>query len=176
MQRYKVVDCHFAHLWYWPTFLVFSALSKKRLYRGGANCTGLLLRLMLNLVETLSSNKITDHNKSQRLKNLNSNLKYGVFPTITIVFSCYIYFVFCQSCCVFPAESRSLQRKSHLCISFLGIAPPQSQFPNFHIHVSLIDLYIPRISPHTLLVGGKDIQLYKKSAAVFFSLYNLTLN
>jgi hypothetical protein len=67
MKRYKVVDPHFAHLWYWPTFLVFSALSKTRLYRGGANCTALLLRLTLNLEETLSSNKINDHKKSKRL-------------------------------------------------------------------------------------------------------------
>ena len=51
----------------WPTFLVFSALSKTRLYRGGANCTALLLRLTLNLEETLSSNKINDHKKSKRL-------------------------------------------------------------------------------------------------------------
>jgi hypothetical protein len=35
----------------------------------------------------------------------------------------------------------TLRRKSHLCIPFMGIAPPRS--PNFHVSVS--DLYIPRI-------------------------------
>ncbi len=32
----------------------------------------------------------------------------------------------------------TLQQKAHLCITFLGIAQPQSQF---HIHVSVGDLY-----------------------------------
>jgi hypothetical protein len=34
--------------------------------------------------------------------------------------------------------------KSHLCIPFLGIAQ-HSLSPNFYIHVSVSDLYIPRI-------------------------------
>ncbi len=39
----------------------------------------------------------------------------------------------------------ALQRQFRLYIPFLGIARPQ---PNFHIHVSMSDLYIPRIGPH----------------------------
>jgi hypothetical protein len=34
----------------------------------------------------------------------------------------------------------TLQRKSHLCIPFLGIARTLS--PNFHIHVSVSELYM----------------------------------
>jgi hypothetical protein len=41
----------------------------------------------------------------------------------------------------------TLQGKSHLCTSFLGIARPQSQFG----HMSVSDLYIPRIGPHIFL-------------------------
>ncbi len=40
----------------------------------------------------------------------------------------------------------TLQRKSHLCIPILGIVRPLR--PNFHIHVSVSDLYISRICPH----------------------------
>ncbi len=36
--------------------------------------------------------------------------------------------------------------KSNLCIYFLGIVRP----PNFHIHVSVSDLYFPRIGSHTV--------------------------
>jgi hypothetical protein len=39
----------------------------------------------------------------------------------------------------------TLQRQFHLYIPFLGIARPQ---PNFRIHVSVSDSYIPRIGPH----------------------------
>ncbi len=39
----------------------------------------------------------------------------------------------------------ALQRQFRLYIPFLGIARPQ---PQFHIHVSVSDLYIPRIGPH----------------------------
>jgi hypothetical protein len=42
--------------------------------------------------------------------------------------------------------SSTLQQKSLLCIPFLEIARGLS--PNFHIHVSVSDLYIPRIGPH----------------------------
>ncbi len=38
-----------------------------------------------------------------------------------------------------PSASAALQRKSHLCFPFSGIARPQSQF---HIYVSVNDLYI----------------------------------
>ncbi len=82
MYRYKVVDRHFANLWYWPTFLVFSALSKTRLYRGGAYCTALLLRLTLNLEETLSSNKITDDYKS-----IQFNFELNIFNWLQFIFS-----------------------------------------------------------------------------------------
>jgi hypothetical protein len=49
----------------------------------------------------------------------------------------------------------TLQRKSHICIPFLGIAPPQSQFP--HSCVSVSDLHIPRIGPHILLQQNRQI-------------------
>ncbi len=39
----------------------------------------------------------------------------------------------------------TLQGKFHLCVPFLGIA---GLSPNLHIHVSVRDLYIPRIGPH----------------------------
>ncbi len=45
-----------------------------------------------------------------------------------------------------PYEFGALQRKSHLCIPFLGIAWPQSQFP--HSRVCERFIYIPRIGPH----------------------------
>jgi hypothetical protein len=38
-----------------------------------------------------------------------------------------------------------MQRKSHLCIPFWEL---RGLSPNFHIHVSVSDLYIPRIGPH----------------------------
>ncbi len=44
----------------------------------------------------------------------------------------------------------ALQRKSHSCIPFLAIARPQSQY--FQIHVSVRDLYIPRIGPHIIII------------------------
>jgi hypothetical protein len=56
-----------------------------------------------------------------------------------------------------PAST--LQRKSHLCIPFLGIARPQSQ-------VSVSDLYVPRISPHIFGFGKIDrpiLGIYKLS-------------
>ncbi len=46
----------------------------------------------------------------------------------------------------FRSALLALQRKSHLCIPRKGIAPVLS--PNFHIHASVRDLYIPRIGPH----------------------------
>ncbi len=42
----------------------------------------------------------------------------------------------------------TLQRKSHLCIPFREL---RGLTPNFHIHVSVSDLYIPRIGPHISL-------------------------
>jgi hypothetical protein len=39
----------------------------------------------------------------------------------------------------------TLQRRSHLCIPFLGIAWPQPQFPHSCV---CDDLYISRIGPH----------------------------
>ncbi len=43
----------------------------------------------------------------------------------------------------------TLQRKAHLCITFLGIERSQSQFPySCAMCMSVIDLYIPRIGPH----------------------------
>ncbi len=69
----------------------------------------------------------------------------------------YCVSVFCQFyswwCC-------ALQRKSHLCIPFLGIARPQSNFP---IHVSVSDLYIPRIGQHISCsrIGRSMMGIYK---------------
>jgi hypothetical protein len=46
------------------------------------------------------------------------------------------------------SASAALQGKSHLCILFWEL---RGLSPNFHIHVSVSDLYIPRIGPHTYL-------------------------
>ncbi len=40
----------------------------------------------------------------------------------------------------------TLHRKSHLCIPFLGIARPPSQFP--HLCVCELFIFFPRIVPH----------------------------
>jgi hypothetical protein len=46
----------------------------------------------------------------------------------------------------YKSEARgTVEQKSHLCVPFLGIARLS---PNFHIHVSVSDLHIPRIVPH----------------------------
>jgi hypothetical protein len=47
-----------------------------------------------------------------------------------------------------------LQWKSHICIPFLGIDRPQSQFP--HSCVSVSDLYISRICPHIWLQQNRQ--------------------
>jgi hypothetical protein len=54
----------------------------------------------------------------------------------------------------------TLQRKSHLCVPRKGIA---GLSPNFHIHVSVIDLFIPRICPHIFLQQNRqtDRGIYK---------------
>ncbi len=54
----------------------------------------------------------------------------------------------------------ALQRKSHLCIPFLGIARPQ---PNFHFHVSMSDLYSSRIGLHisSNRIGRPIVGIYK---------------
>jgi hypothetical protein len=49
----------------------------------------------------------------------------------------------------------TLQRKSHLCIPFLGIARRLSLY--FHVHVSVIDLYIPRFGSHIFLQQSRQI-------------------
>jgi hypothetical protein len=60
--------------------------------------------------------------------------------------SCYFSPANCVSCTNPKSLTASvLQRKSRLCIPFLG----RSLSPNFHIHVFVSDLYIPRIGPHT---------------------------
>ncbi len=56
----------------------------------------------------------------------------------------------------------ALQRKSHLCIPFLGKARPQPQF-HILIHVSVNDLYIPRIGLHisSSRIGRPIVEIYK---------------
>jgi hypothetical protein len=49
----------------------------------------------------------------------------------------------------------TLQRKSHLCISFLGL---RGLSPNFHIHVSVSDLYIFQ-DRSTYLAAAKNRQI-----------------
>jgi hypothetical protein len=51
-------------------------------------------------------------------------------------------------------QQNTWQRKSHFYIPFLGIARPH---PNFHLHVSVSDLYIPRIGPHIFLQQNMQI-------------------
>jgi hypothetical protein len=45
-----------------------------------------------------------------------------------------------------------MQRKSHFCIPRMDLRSPQ-----FHIHVSVSDIYIPRISPHIFLQQNRQI-------------------
>jgi hypothetical protein len=56
-----------------------------------------------------------------------------------------------------------LQRKSHLCILFLGITRPQYQFPHSCVCVTVGDLYIPRIGPHIWLQQNRQpfLEIYK---------------
>jgi hypothetical protein len=53
----------------------------------------------------------------------------------------------------------TLQRKFHLCLPFLGIALPLSQFP----HSCVSDLYISRTSPHVSCsrIGRSIVGIYK---------------
>jgi hypothetical protein len=48
----------------------------------------------------------------------------------------------------------TLQRKSHLCFLYWEL---HGLSPNFHIHVSVSDLYIPRIDPHIFLQQNRQI-------------------
>jgi hypothetical protein len=48
----------------------------------------------------------------------------------------------------------TLQRKSQLCIPRKGILHGLS--PSFHIHVSVRDLYIPRIGPYVFLQKNRQ--------------------
>ncbi len=50
----------------------------------------------------------------------------------------------------------AMQRKSHLCIILLGIARPQSQFPDSCVCERLI----PRIGPHIFLQQNRQITKY----------------
>ncbi len=56
----------------------------------------------------------------------------------------------------------TLQRKSHFCIFFLGIAQPQSQFPHSCVCERII-YCIPRIGPHTSCsrMGRRITEMYK---------------
>jgi hypothetical protein len=45
------------------------------------------------------------------------------------------------------SKDATLQRKSDLYTPGKETARPQSQIPNFQIHVSVSDLYIPKIGP-----------------------------
>ncbi len=55
----------------------------------------------------------------------------------------------------FSVKDSTLQRKSHLCISFMGIARPQSKFPHSCVCERFI-LYIPRIGPHIFLQQNRQ--------------------
>ncbi len=61
----------------------------------------------------------------------------------------------------FSYSDSGLQRKSHLCIPRKGILRGLS--PNFHIHVSVSDLYIPRIGPHIFLQQNRQTDRGKKN-------------
>ncbi len=58
------------------------------------------------------------------------------------------------------SKESALQRKSHLCIPFLGIAIPRTIF---HISLSVCDLFIPRIGPHISCswIGRSMVGIYK---------------
>ncbi len=60
----------------------------------------------------------------------------------------------------FSIKDSTLQRKSHLCILFLGIARPQSKFPHSCVCERFI-LYIPRIGPHIFLQQNRQTEIYK---------------
>ncbi len=60
-----------------------------------------------------------------------------------------------HSCLTGTSTRPTLQRKSHLCVPWKGTTRPQSQFPH-HIHVSVSDLYIPRIGPHIFLQQNRQ--------------------
>ncbi len=51
----------------------------------------------------------------------------------------------------------ALKRKSHLCVPFLGIARLS---PNFHIHVSVSDLYIARIGLPYMFPAAEQADRY----------------
>jgi hypothetical protein len=73
----------------------------------------------------------------------------AVFVALLLSFSC------CR-CCSWHSGiivANTLQRKSHLCIPFLGIARPQSLVP----HSCVCDLHIPRIGPHIFLQQKRQI-------------------
>ncbi len=61
---------------------------------------------------------------------------------------------------IFSKYSHSLQRKSHLCNLFWEL---RSLSPNFHIHVSVRDLHIPRLCPHISCsrIGRSIVGIYK---------------
>jgi hypothetical protein len=60
-----------------------------------------------------------------------------------------------------PVMSPALQGKYHLCVFFFWELRGLS--PNFHMHVSVSDLYIPRIGPHISLQQKRqtDPEIYK---------------
>jgi hypothetical protein len=66
----------------------------------------------------------------------------------------------------------TLQRKSHLCIPFLGIAQGQSQFLYLCVCERFI-LYIPRIGPHISCrrIGRSIVRIYKPLTDIFLKIF-----
>jgi hypothetical protein len=98
---------------------------------------------------------------SEKTKEVGVRVQQGLWP----LWSLYIYTIHGTHFrrCV-PALSidlwSTLQRKSHICIPFLGIAWPQLQF---NIHVSVSDLDSPRIGLHISSsgIGRPIVEIYK---------------
>ncbi len=83
-------------------------------------------------------------------KNFQTTLLYlETFPSINNPFQTTLFFCSITVC-------SALQQKSHLCTVFL-FWELRGLSPDFHIHVSVSDLYILGISPHIFLQQNRQI-------------------
>ena len=106
---------------------------------------------VIRLVRVFRIFKLSRHSKG--LQILGRTLKASMRELGLLMFFLFIgkkklsklYFMLI-SYPVLPARLDYCDEKSHLCIPLLGLCDLSS---NFHIHVSVSDLYIPRIGPHT---------------------------